>query len=444
MFFHAQFLTLNFNQFLEAFPFLILAVSFALSVLAAGLKLNPRFFKILGVFGFGLAAFFWSLAILKEPLAFMGLVATPVSRGVGLVISLFAILTFSFFDIADRYSKRPEWLALFFLSTLGFTLLPTARDFISFFVFLEAFSIPAYVLVAYDVQRERSLESSLKYMLSGAFSSALLLMGIALLYLVSGTVDYVGLSSHFDGNLLGNIGALLVLGGILFKLTVAPFHFWAPDVYQGAPTGVAAFLAASTKLSVFTAAGIAMNESSLSLNGDLIKAGVFVAMLSAIAGSVLAYTQRSFRRMLAYSGTVNAGVLVPLLVAGQSGLSSGFFFLVTYGLTLILALSSFAQLMKKRNVDINDDLDVDSFSAADSKIAPAQTLLLASALISMAGIPPYPGFIAKYWAYSDLWRLGHKDLVVVALVATLMGVAYYIRVAGKFFFLDKKRAVSTR
>jgi len=442
MFFQGHLLALNFSQFLEIFPYLVLSLSFALAVLGAGLKLPPRFFKLMGMVGFGMAAFFWSLILLNDKLSFLGVMSSPLSRIVSLVVCLFGVLSFSVFDMADRYAKKPEWLALTFLSALGLCLLPLSRDWISFFVFLETFSIPAYVLVAYDSQRERSLESSLKYLLSGAFASSLLLMGVALVYLASGSVDYVGIASNLRDTPLASFGVLLILVGILFKLTAVPFHFWAADVYQGAPTGVAAFLAAATKLSVFSAGAIAFSECAFSSRNDTIVAAVAVAAASALIGSFLAFTQRSFRRMMAYSGTVNAGILVPLMVSGQTGISSGFFFLAVYGATLFFVFSSFASIMKKRGVDVNDDLDIESFSAQDNQKTPIETLIIATALISMAGIPPFPGFIAKYWAYSDLWLMGHKSLVIVALGATLMGVAYYIRIAGKFFFSEKRKAVT--
>lgn len=442
MFFQAHLLTLNFSQFLEVFPYLILSLSFALAVLGAGLKLPPRFFKLMGLVGFGMAAFFWSLILLNDKLSFLGVSSSPLSRMVSLVVSLFGVLSFSVFDMADRYAKKPEWLSLTFISALGLCLLPLSRDWISFFVFLETFSIPAYVLVAYDSQRERSLESSLKYLLSGAFASSLLLMGVALVYLASGSVDYVGIASNLRDTPLASFGVLLILVGVLFKLTAVPFHFWAPDVYQGAPTGVAAFLAAATKLSVFSAAAIAFSECAFSSRSDTMVAAVGVAAASALVGSFLAFSQRSFRRMMAYSGTVNAGILVPLMVSGQTGISSGFFFLAVYGITLFFVFSSFASIMKKRGIDVNDDLDIETFSAQDNQKMPIETIIIATALISMAGIPPFPGFIAKYWAYSDLWQMGHKTLVVIALSATLMGVAYYIRIAGKFFFSEKRKAVT--
>lgn len=442
MFFQGQIFSLNFSQFLEFFPYLILSLSFALAVLGAGLKLPPRFFRMMGIVGFGMAAFFWSLILLQDRNTFLGVMATPLSRSVALVVAVFGVFSFSFFDMADRYAKKPEWLALTFLSALGLCLLPLSRDWVTFFVFLETFSIPAYILVAYDSQRERSLESSLKYMLSGAFASALLLMGIALIYLASGSVDYMGIASNLQSTPLSTLGIVLIMIGILFKLTAVPFHFWAPDVYQGAPTGVAAFLAAATKLSVFSAGAIAFSECAFSSRSDAMMVAVIVAAASALVGSFMAFTQRSFRRMMAYSGTVNAGALVPLMVSGQAGLSSGFFFLVVYGTTLFFIMSALASIMKKRGVDVNDDLDVDTFSALDNQRSPTETLIIAAGLISMAGIPPFPGFIAKYWVFADLWQMGHRALVVIALSATLMGVAYYIRITGKFFFSEKRKSIT--
>lgn len=442
MYFQAHIFSLKFAQFLELLPFLILTLSFGVSVIGAGLKLPPRFFKLLGFLGFVAAGAAWGALIFNPSEAFAGLEANSASRIVGVLISAFAVLSFVLFDAADRYKERPEWLALTFLAALGLCLLPASRDWVSFFVFLETFSIPAYVLVAYDFSRDRSLEASMKYLLSGAFASALLLMGIALAYLVTGSVSYMALASNFPQSALSTFSIVFIFAGILFKLTAVPFHFWAADVYQGAPIGISSFLAAATKLSVFAAGAIAFQECGFSMRHDLMVVAVGAAVASALFGSFLAFSQRSFRRMLAYSGTVNAGILAPLMASGSFGLPSGIFFLFVYGLTLIIIQSSFSSIMKKRNVDANDDLDIESFGPKDKEKAGLECLIIGTGLISMAGIPPLPGFMAKYWVFSDLWKMGHQGLVVCALLATLLGVAYYIRIAGKFFFGDSRKLVN--
>jgi NADH-quinone oxidoreductase subunit N len=441
MYFQAQIFSLSFSQFLELFPFLILTLTFAISIVGSGLRLPPRFFKLLGCIGFTAPIFFWAVMMFNPSESILGLQSTSVGRVVGVLVSIFGFLSFAAFDVADRYKDDPEWLALLFLSALGLCLLPLSRDWISFFIFLETFSIPAYVLVAYDFNRERSLEASLKYLLSGAFASALLLMGIALTYLISGTVGFMGISSNFSSSGLATIAGILILAGLLFKLTAVPFHFWAADVYQGAPMGVSGFLAAGTKVSIFVSGALAFHECGFSLRNELVIAGIVVAAASALIGSFLAFSQRSFRRMLAYSGTVNAGVLVPLMVSGTSGLASGLFFLFVYGATLLVILSCFSSILKKRELDANDDLDIESFGTRDKENSSFECLVIGTCLISMAGIPPLPGFIAKYWAYYDLWQMGYYKLVSIALFSTLLGVAYYIRIAGKFFFGESKKII---
>jgi len=437
-FFQSKIFELSFNQFLELLPFLILVGGFGLSVVGAALKFPPRFFKLTGVLLLGLAIIAWALILFQSDEYLLGLHVSKLTRVVGVICSIFAVACFGLFNVADRYHKRPEWLALLFLCVLALSLLPTARDWISFFVFLEFFSIPAYILVGYDTDREHSLEALLKYLLSGTFSSALLLMGIALTYLNAGSVDYLALSAHFPNGILSSLALLFLLAGILFKMTIAPFHFWAPDVYQGAPTGVAAFLAAGTKLSVFSAAAVAFSETGFMLHSELMTFAVIAGSLSIVLGSFLAFSQRSFRRMLAYSGTVNAGMLAPLMVSGYTSISSGVFFLFIYGATIIVILGPFSQIVSQRGLDPNGDLDPESFNRKDSEGASISTLILSTALFSLAGIPPLPGFFAKYWIFSDLWMQGQRQVVVLGLLATLMGVAYYIRIAGKFFFADKR------
>lgn len=425
----------------DLLPLFLLSLGFGLSVLGAGLKLSSRFFKITGILVFSLAIVTWSLVLFESESLVLGLSFSHYSRVVGALSSLFALSSFILFDVSKRYEKRPEWLALLILSVMGLSLLPASRDLISFFVFLEFFSIPSYILAGYDTNREKSLEASLKYMLTGAFASALLLMGIALVYLCSGTVAYSALQSYFPSHLLSSLALALVLAGIFFKMTIAPFHFWAPDVYQGAPMGVAAFLAAGTKLSLFVSASLAFSETGLSSRTDLINFALIAGTMSILVGSFLAFSQRSFRRMLAYSGTVNAGVLAPLMVLGKEGLSSGIFFLLVYGLSLALILSAFSSLLKKHHLDANADLDPEEFNLKDGLHSKSQSLILVLGLFSLAGIPPLPGFFAKYWALSTLWSQGHWCLVLWALLGTLMGVAYYIRIAGRLFFAEKRSAI---
>jgi NADH-quinone oxidoreductase subunit N len=440
-FFQSKIFEINAEHLQDLLPFFLLSVGFALSVLGAGFKLSAKFFKVSGILVFSLAAVSWLLALHKIDSLVLGLQLGYFSRIVGAMSSFFALSSFILFDVSKRYESRPEWLALLILSVMGLSLLPASRDWISFFVFLEFFSIPSYILAGYDTNRERSLEASLKYMLSGAFASALLLMGIALIYLCSGTVTYVALQSYFPNHLLSALALALLLSGIFFKMTIVPFHFWAPDVYQGSPMGVAAFLAAGTKLSLFVSVSLAFSETGFSTRADLLEFALIAGTLSILVGSFLAFTQRSFRRMLAYSGTVNAGVLAPLMLMGKEGLISGVFFLSIYGLTLALILAALSSLLKKRHLDSNADIDPDELDLKDALHSKTQSLILALGLFSLAGIPPLPGFFAKYWVFSSLWTQGHVQLVVWALLGTLMGVAYYIRIAGKLFFAEKRSAI---
>lgn len=426
------------TQFREIVPYLVLAFGFGLAVILAGFKASPKIVRMTGFAIFGIALLLWIYLLSTNDDVVLGLSITKYSKLVGAIVCGFGACTLGVFRIHERYARRPEWLALLILCVMGLALLPASRDWVSFFVFLELFSIPAYILAGYDVGREKSLEASLKYLLTGSFASALLLMGIALIYLASGAVDYISLASTLPNNNLAEVGILLIIAGAFFKMTIAPFHFWAPDVYQGAPTAIAAFLAAGTKISVFVAVSIAFREAEFIMRPQVHAFAIAAGALSIILGSFLAYTQRSFRRMLAYSGTVNAGTLAPLMVSGTIGISSGMFFLFVYGTTLFLVLSPFASLVARRGLDPNDDLDVESFSRTDATLSPVQTMVMAAGLFSLAGIPPFPGFFVKYWVFSDLWKHGDRGLVILGLLGTLFGVAYYIRIAGKFFFAEKK------
>ena len=429
---------LSSKQLWELLPFLFLTAGFLVAVLAAGVKSSARTVRWLGIIVFTLGSMFWVSQFFGSDQTFLGLHISRYSRFVAAAVNLFALIAVVGFDLAKRYTKHPEWLPLFILCVLGLVTLPCATDWISFFVFLELFSIPAYLLVGFDVEREHSLEASTKYLLTGSFASALLLMGIAIVYLASGSTDFLELNQLFD-NSLATMGIFFILAGVFFKLTCVPFHFWAPDVYQGAPTGVAAFLAAGTKLSIFVAVAAAFRDSEWISRVSVHALGTAVASLSIIFGSLLAFTQRSFRRMLTYSGTVNAGYVVLLMTSGQVGTTSGLFFLFVYGITVLIVLSAFSALLKKRNLDPNSDLDQEYFSSADGKNSPWACGIMALGLISLAGIPPLPGFFVKYWIFSDLWLQGDRVVVILGLLSTLLGVAYYIRLAGKFYFAGSSR-----
>ncbi len=428
---------LNFLNFLELFPILILSVGFAFAVLGAGLKFSTTYFNLLAVVSFSAAIVFWFMTLRQPDQALMFIQASPVSRLVGIAVSFFALLTAIPFKLAEKYKSRPEWLALYFLASIGLSLIPMSRDWVSFFVFLECFSIPAYILVGYDVNREKSLEAMLKYLLMGAFSSAFLLMGIALIYFSSGTLVFSELMTVLSGASIAKLGALFILTAVLFKMTVLPFHFWAPDVYLGAPTPVAAFFAASTKLAIFASASLAFQASGFTSFEVLRSFAVFAGAASIIVCSFLAFKQNSFRRMLAFSGSVNAGMVIPFIAIGTISTPSGLFFLITYGVTLIVLLCSLGSILHKQGRDTHEDMQIDQMSQKNFKKSHIESLMISLALISMAGIPPFPGFVAKYWALSELWFYGSKGLVIFALISTLLGVAYYVRLAGRLFFSDR-------
>ncbi|MDQ5840983.1 MAG: NADH-quinone oxidoreductase subunit NuoN [Chloroflexota bacterium] len=340
-----------------------------------------------------------------------------------------------------------EVFPLTMLAVGGMLLFPAAGDLLTMFVALEVLSLPLYILSGLARRRRLlSQEASLKYFLLGAFSSAFFLFGSALLYGYSGSMDLgviakaIGTQSGMDGLLVP--GVLLVLVGLLFKVGAVPFHSWTPDVYQGAPTPVTGFMAACTKVAAFGAilrfiyVGVADSRWDWS-------AGLWVvAILTMVAGAVLAVTQTDVKRLLAYSSIAHAGfVLTGLLAFDKVGISSVLFYLVAYGFSTIAA---FAIVSLVR--DGGSEATHLSQWAGLGKNHPVIAGTFAFLLLAFAGIPLTSGFTAKFAVFSAAIGHGATVLAVVGVLSSAIAAFVYVRIIVLMYFSepagDSVRAVS--
>jgi NADH-quinone oxidoreductase subunit N len=324
----------------------------------------------------------------------------------------------------------------------------TANDLIVVFVALEALSIPLYVLAAYDRNRRRSLEAGMKYFILGAFSSAILLYGIALVYGGTGTTSLSGLADFFarvtltdNGTLLA--GLMLVLVGLGFKIAAVPFHMWTPDVYEGSPTPVTAFMASATKAAGFAALLRVLYTGFDAYQTDWRPAIWALAILTLLLGSIVALVQTDIKRMLAYSSISHAGYVMIGLVAGtRQGLRAALFYLLVY---TFMTIGSFAVVAV---IGRRDDRHSISDYRALATRQPLLAALLAFFLLAQAGIPPTGGFIAKLGVFASVanapsfadQRWLSYSLLIVGVVASVISAFFYLRVVVTMYSSEAEAA----
>ena len=333
-------------------------------------------------------------------------------------------------------------LALFAIG--GMMVFPAATDTITLFVALEVLSLPLYLLCGLSRRRRLiSQEAAVKYFLLGAFTSAIFVYGLALLYGYSGSTAFVSIAAQAragdssDVLLLGGIA--LVVVGLLFKASVGPFHLWTPDVYQGAPTPVTAFMASCTKVAAFAAmlrvCQVAFEPMSWTWQPVV---GV-IAGASMVIGSVIGITQTDMKRMLAYSSVAHAGfILLGVLAMSESGASATMFYLLTYGMATI---GAFAILTVVRKGD--GEASHVSDWAGLAKRSPVLAASMSLFLLSFAGIPLTAGFIGKLSVFTAAMESGFGALVVLAMVATAVTAFFYLRIVVVMYFSDQVQSSQT-
>jgi len=337
--------------------------------------------------------------------------------------------------------ERPEYHAFILISAAGMAMLASANDLVNVFLGLELLSIPLYVLATSQLRNPRSVEAGLKYLLLGAFASSFLLFGMGLLYGASGTTVLSAMPLEIarlgtgaaggDTGLLAAFGAVMFLIGLLFKIGAAPFHMWTPDVYEGSPTPVTAFMAAATKAAAFAAllrAVPVLAESLGPVAGARLLSGV--AVLTMLVGNLGALRQTNLKRLLAYSSIAHAGYMlvgVAAVVAlhGSSGSRSGasaiLFYLVVYA---VMNLGAFA-------VAIVLDRGEGKEGLGELRGLGRERPLLAAAMsvfaLALAGVPPTAGFLGKLYVFSSAVEAGLLPLAVIAVLMSVIALYYYLR-----------------
>ncbi|MEV0780358.1 NADH-quinone oxidoreductase subunit NuoN [Streptomyces sp. NPDC050433] len=339
-------------------------------------------------------------------------------------------------------------IALF--AVAGMLVFPAANDLLTLFIALEVFSLPLYLLCAL-ARRKRlmSQESAVKYFLLGAFSSAFLLFGIALLYGYAGSVSYARIAAVVDGSVatvdpvladtMGNdalllIGGAMILMGLLFKVGAVPFHMWTPDVYQGAPTPVTGFMAAATKVAAFGALLRLLYVVLPGLRWDFRPVMFGVAIITMLFGAIVAITQTDIKRLLAYSSIAHAGfILAGVIAMTDQGISSVLFYLAAYS---FVTVGAFAVVTLVR--DAGGEATHLSKWAGLGRRSPLVAAVFAVFLLAFAGIPLTSGFSGKFAVFKAAADGGAGALVVVGVISSAIAAFFYIRVIVLMFFSEPK------
>ncbi|MGL4617800.1 NAD(P)H-quinone oxidoreductase subunit N [Chroococcidiopsis sp.] len=385
---------------------------------------------IAGLLGSIIALYFqWDIA---NPVAFLGSFngddLSVVFRGI-IALSAAVTILMSITYVEKSGTALAEFLVILLTATLGGMFLSGANELVMIFISLESLSISSYLLTGYTKRDPRSNEAALKYLLIGASSTAVFLYGVSLLYGLSGgqtelSAIATGIVQANAGQSLGlAISLVFVIAGIGFKISAAPFHQWTPDVYEGAPTPVIAFLSVGSKAAGFALAIRLLSTAFPLLSSEWKFVFTALAVLSMILGNVVALAQTSMKRMLAYSSIAQAGFVMIGLIAGtEAGYASMVFYLLVY---LFMNLGGFCCVVLFSLRTGTDQIS--EYSGLYQK-DPLLTLCLSICLLSLGGIPPLAGFFGKIYLFWAGWQAGQYGLVLLGLVTTVVSIYYYIRV----------------
>lgn len=342
--------------------------------------------------------------------------------------------------IAYNYLQRigrdaPEFYILLLLSVSGMMLMGMANDLILIFLALELLSIPLYILAGYAWPRPESEESAMKYFLLGAFSSAIFVFGIALVYGATGTTSLPGvLADVGQGNSLLLAGAAMILVGFGFKIASVPFHMWTPDVYEGAPIVVTAFMSVGAKVAGFAALIRILLGALPALGDSWVVAIAIMAALTLIVGNFAAIAQTNVKRMLGYSSIAHAGYILMAVAASYSvpdGMSAALFYMFAYVFT---NMGAFAVATAVETHEGQGDRLEDYKGLA--KRYPWMAIAMALFMLSLIGIPPTAGFAAKFYVFSVSIEAGLFWLTIIGVLTAVVSAYYYLRVVFYMYMYD--------
>jgi NADH-quinone oxidoreductase subunit N len=432
----------------------VVAPAIALTLSGFMVVLLALFFKnvsralFLTVTALGLALAFVATFALwdQNQLAFGGLMAADnfalVFNCVFLIGAVMSILL-SLNDHESGYLLYPEFFAIMMFAAVGMILMAGGTNLLTLFIGLETLSISLYILAGFKKNEVRSLESAFKYFLLGAFASGFLLYGIAFIYGAAGSLDLAQVSSYVRNNGIAEnplmlLGGLLVMVGLGFKVAMVPFHMWAPDVYEGAPTPITAFMSTGSKAAGFAAMLRVLVSSTDGAASDWVAVLWVLSVLSMFIGNIAAIVQSNLKRMLAYSSIAHAGyVLVGIVAWNEAGAASVIFYLLSYTFMNIGAFGVISMISSKEK-EYTTLNDVRGLAFQRPFIA----VVMALFMFSLAGLPPTAGFVGKFYLFSAAVKAGHIPLVIIGVINSMISLYFYLGVVVVMFMKEVQQPLA--
>ncbi len=335
-----------------------------------------------------------------------------------------------------------EYYSLILFSTIGMMIMASAGDLIVLYLGLELMALSTYVLAGFIRQNIKSNEAALKYFLLGAFSSAFLLYGISLIYGLTGTTDIKAIASFItEKGLAGNFSLLLSVifftVAFGFKIAAAPFHMWTPDVYEGAPTSITAFMSVGPKAAGFAVLGRVFMVAFASVKLEWAAILIPISILTMAIGNIVALSQTNIKRMLAYSSIAHAGyALLGVITANNEGLAGMMNYLMIYA---FMNIGAFAVIIMLRSEGFKGE-SISDYEGL-SKTHPLAAMLMLIFMFSLTGIPPTAGFIGKLYIFMSAINAGYTWLVVVAVMFSAISAYFYLRIVIYMYMRDPKETV---
>lgn len=366
---------------------------------------------------------------------------SPLGDFLKLIVGLAVFLTLLYGRkyLRDRQVESGEYYLLTLFATLGIFVLISAGSLLTVYIGLEMLSLSSYALVAANRDSVRSTEAAMKYFVLGALASGLLLYGMSMVYGATQSLGLIDIARTLFEQQSANrtvllFGLVFVVAGIAFKLGVVPFHMWLPDVYEGAPTPVTQFIATASKIAAFAMATRLLAFGLWDLMEHWKQMLMFVAIASVVLGNIAAIAQTNIKRMLAYSGISHMGFMLLGFISSTTAnahhaYASSLFYVVTYVLTGLAAFGIIL-MMSRAGFEAENLDDLRGLNKRSSWWAG----MMAIVMFSMAGIPFFVGFFAKFFVLQAFWQAGYMKLTVLAVVMSLIGAFYYLRVVKIMFF----------
>ena len=360
-----------------------------------------------------------------------------------LYLTVIIVLFYSRAYLVDRSEmNKGEYYVLLLLATLGMMVMISANSFVTVYIGIELLALPLYAMVAMNRQSLAASEAAMKYFILGALASGLLLYGMSMIYGATGSLEITAIAERLaNGDVNGNLlafGLVFLIAGLAFKLGIVPFHMWIPDVYHGAPTSVTLLIASAPKLAAFAIVMRLLVNGLHPLAGDWQVMLMIMAVLSMAIGNLAAIVQTNIKRMLAYSAISHMGFMLLGIVSGvvdgnarlaTEAYSSSMFYVISY---VLMSLGAFGMILLLARAGFEADT-LDDFKGLNQR-NPWFAAIMMMLMFSMAGIPFFVGFFAKFSVLMFVIAAGHTWLAIVAVLFSLIGAFYYLRVVKLMYF----------